>query len=200
MRSSKHSSNRRSIPGILLAGGLVIAATGATMGGGVTALFTDTVPVAANAFTTGTVDLTTSPTSAVVTFSNMAPGDSDTDLITVTNSGSLALRYAVTATATDTDSKALKDQLVLTIREDDVDGGCDDFDGDSLYTGDLDSSAGVLIGDVTAGAQAGDRALAASTSEDLCIRVELPTNTGNAFQDATTTATFTFNAEQTTNN
>jgi hypothetical protein len=30
--------------------------------------------------------------------------------------------------------------------------------------------------------------------------VNLPTSTGNAFQNATTTATFTFDAEQTANN
>ena len=39
----------------------------------VLALFTDTASVGSNTFTTGTVDISTSPASAVVTFSAMAP-------------------------------------------------------------------------------------------------------------------------------
>jgi hypothetical protein len=42
--------------------------------------------------------------------------------------------------------------------------------------------------------------LAASGSENLCFRVVLPLATGNAFQDAATSAIFTFDAEQTENN
>jgi hypothetical protein len=60
-------------------------------------------------------------------------------------------------------------------------------------------SAGA-VGDASQGSQAGDRSLDAATSEILCFRVSLPSSTGNAFQGATTTATFTFSAEQTANN
>jgi hypothetical protein len=42
--------------------------------------------------------------------------------------------------------------------------------------------------------------MAVNTSETLCFRVNLPLATGNGFQSATTTATFTFDAEQTANN
>ena len=77
---------------------------------------------------------------------------------------------------------------------------CDNFDGTQLYSGDLDSTAGKLVGDNTQGAQAGDRALAASGSETLCFRASLASSTGNAYQGATTTATFTFDSEQTANN
>jgi len=48
--------------------------------------------------------------------------------------------------------------------------------------------------------QAGDRTLAASASEILCFNVSLPSGTGNAYQGLTSTATFAFQAEQTTNN
>jgi hypothetical protein len=37
-------------------------------------------------------------------------------------------------------------------------------------------------------------------AETLCFKVELPLATGNLFQTAATTATFTFDAEQTKNN
>ena len=163
------------------------------------AVFTDSETVDSNTFSTGTVDISTNPTTALVTYNNMAPGDSTTQSLVVTNDGSLELRYAISSSATDPDSKGLKDQLVLTIKEEGTD--CATFDGTQLYTGDLDSTDGKLVGDSATGFQAGDRTLAASpTNETLCFRVELPSSTGDAYQDATTTATFTFDAEQTVNN
>ena len=167
------------------------------------AVFTDSAAVDGNTFTTGTVDISTAPTTALVTFSDMAPGDTVTNSLVATNAGSLQLRYAITSSATNTDAKGLKDQLVLTIKTIDVTTPgtpCDNFDGTQLYTGDLDSTAGALVGSNAQGAQAGDRTLNATASETLCFRVDLPLATGNAFQNATTTATFTFDAEQTANN
>jgi spore coat-associated protein N len=185
------------VPAAVL-GSLVIA--GSLLGSGASAFFTDTASVGANTFTDGTVDLTTSPTTAAISYSNMAPGDVVTNPVTVANAGTLSMRYALSSTATNTDAKGLKDQLTLAIKTEDSGGGCAAFTGTSLYSGDLDSTAGKLIGDNTAGAQAGDRTLAAGTNEVLCVRATLPSGTGNAFQGATTTATFTFDAEQTKNN
>lgn len=167
------------------------------------AVFSDTQAVDANTFSTGTIDLATSPTSALVTYANMAPGDSDTDSIVVSNNGTLGLRYAISGIATNADAKGLKDQLTLVIKTIDVTtplSPCDNFDGTQLYSGDSDSTAGLLVGDSTAGAQTGDRTLAASGSETLCFRVELPSASGNDYQNASTTATFTFDAEQSVNN
>jgi hypothetical protein len=101
----------------------------------------------------------------------------------------------VTSSSTNTDGKGLNAQLTVTIKT--LGTSCAAFDGTSLYSGAL-SAAG--IGDVTAGAQAGDRTLAAASSETLCFRATLPGATGNAYQGATTTATFTFESEQTANN
>ena len=65
----------------------------------------------------------------------------------------------------------------------------------------LGSIAGTnIFGDPTQGAQSGDRTLNAGASEVLCIQVSLPSSSGNTYQGITTTATFTFNAEQTANN
>jgi len=168
------------------------------------ARFTDQQAVGANAFTSTTVNLTTTPTSALLTLSGMLPSDSVTNSLVVTNAaGSVALRYAISATATNTDSKGLKDQLTLVIKTVDVTTPgtpCDNFDGTQLYSGDLDSTAGKLVGDSTQGAQAGDRSLAVGASETLCFRVSLSSYTTNAHRAATTTATFTFGAEQTGNN
>ncbi len=170
---------------------------------GTMALFTDQAQVGANTFATGDVDISTTPSTALVSFSNMAPGDTITDDLVLNNTSSLATRYSISASADNTDTKGLKDQLVLTIKTVDVTtpaSPCDNFDGTELYTGDVDSSAGKLVGDSTAGNHTGDRALVANTGETLCFRVNLPTATGNAFQNASTTATFTFDAEQTVNN
>ena len=190
---------------------VLVALVGVAANSGTLAVFSDAAPSNNNTFTTGTLDLKLSDNnetdldsvSTSVTFTAMAPGDTVTDRIVPKNTGSLALRYAISASATNADSKGLKDQLVLTIKTIDVTTPgipCDNFDGTQLYTGDTDSTAGKLVGDNTQGAQAGDRILAAAASETLCFRVNLPLNTGNTFQNATTTVTFTFDAEQTANN
>jgi len=173
---------------------LVILALGIMITGAL-GLFTDQESVGSNSFSTGTLDLSANPASALVTFSNMAPGDSVTGQLTLTNSGTLQLRYAMTTSATNDDAKNLRDQLQLTIKTLGTD--CNTFDGIQLYTGTLASG---VIGDAAQGAQAGDRTLAAQGSESLCFRVQLPLSTGNSFQNAATTATFTFQAEQTANN
>ena len=184
---------------LLLAAGLLagLASVGS-------ALFTSTATVDANTFTTGTIILNTNPTTALVTFSNMAPGDQVTAPITVTNNGTLQLRYAVTSVATNTDSKNLRDQLVLTVKSGVTDCSNSGFgsSGTQLYSGVLgsDSPGTKIIGDPAQGEQAGDRTLNASSSETLCFNVTLPSSTGNSYQNATTTATFTFSAEQTANN
>jgi hypothetical protein len=153
--------------------------------------------------TAATVQLSVNPTSAVVSYSGMQPGGSVTNSAVVTNSGNAALRYAISSSATNADAKALKDQLALTIKSIDVTTPatpCDNFDGTQLYTGDLDSTAGRLVGDSTQGSQAGDRTLTAAASETLCFRATLPLATSSVYQGATTTATFTFASEQTANN
>lgn len=171
---------------------------------GALALFTDQENVGGNLFTSSKIDITTTPTSAAVTLSDMLPGDSVTDDIVVANgAGGAALRYAISSTATNADTKALKDALVLTIKTVDVttpSTPCDNFDGTQLYTGDLDSGVGgKLVGDNTAGAQSGDRALGVAGTETLCFKVSLPA-AATGPMSASTTATFTFDAEQTANN
>ena len=167
------------------------------------AVFTDQETIDANVFGTGDIDLTTAPTTALVTFANMAPGDSVTDDVVVANAGSMALRYAISSSATNADALGLKDALTLTIKTIDVTTPgtpCDDFDGTQLYTGDLDDGAsGLLVGDPAQGADPDDRAIATGNNETLCFFVELPIGATGP-QGASTTATFTFDAEQTVNN
>lgn len=185
----------------LMATVAVLAAFAAVLSLTVLALFTDTASVGSNTFSTGTVDISTSPASALVTFSDMAPGDQVVNPITVSNAGSLELRYAVTSTTTE---DTLAAQLDLTIKSGVTTCTIAGFDTDGTVVyaaGDLGSTTGVnVIGDPTQGSQAGDRTLAASGSEVLCFKVSLPSSTDNTFQGLTTTATLAFQAEQTKNN
>lgn len=164
-----------------------------------TALFTATTSVDGNTFTSGTIDISSAPVSALVSVSAMVPGDQDTAALTVTNSGSLDLRYAVESTTTEDVLAAL---LVLTVKTGVT--VCDDANwaatGTTLYSGPLGSVAGVgVIGAPAAGADAGDRVLAPGLDDDLCVNVTLPlASTGG--EGLTTTATLEFLAEQTANN
>jgi hypothetical protein len=189
---------RRTLYLLLLAGGIAAAGSSpATL-----ALFTASTSVAANVFSTGTVILSAAPASAVVTYTTMAPGDSSTASLVLSSSGSMALRYAISGGATNADSKALRAQLLVTIRTIDVTTPgtpCDNFDGTQLYSGNLSTTA-ALVGDPATGSQTGDRTLSAGASETLCFRGSLPSAAPDSVQAATTTATFTFDAEQTANN
>lgn len=185
---------------LILGAALTVATIG--VGAASLALFTSTANVPANTFTAGTVVISTNPVTALVTIAAMAPGDAVTAPITVSNTGTLDLRYAISSVATNADAKGLKDQLVLTIKSGvaTCTNAAYAATGTIEYTGDLDSTTGKLVGDAASGSDPGDRLLAASTGEVLCFHVSLPLATGDAFQAATTTATFTFDAEQTKNN
>jgi predicted ribosomally synthesized peptide with SipW-like signal peptide len=180
---------------------LVTGVVAASLGVASNAIWTDSQDVDANVFTTGTLDISTNPTTAVVEYSDMAPGDSTGgQSLTVTNAGSLDLRYAVTMTADDTDGKGLYAELDLTITEEGTD--CTTFDGNVLYgPASPFLLTGNLIGDPTQGDDTGDRTLTtASPSEVLCFKVDLPIGAPDSVQGASTTAVFTFEAEQTDNN
>jgi hypothetical protein len=155
-------------------------------------------------FATGTIDLDATKIAALsLSVPAIMPGDTITDDVVVDNVGSAELRYAMTTSSTNADVLDLRDVLTLTVKGTDVSSPetpCDNFDGSTLVmTTALGPSSGGF-GNAAAGAQAGDRALAAGAQETLCFRVSLPLATGAAYEGATTTTTFTFDAEQTANN
>jgi hypothetical protein len=177
------------------------AAAGITSLG--SALFTDSQAVTANTFTAGTVEISTNPTTALVTFSNMAPGDSVTAPITVSNgSSTLDLRYAISSVTTE---DVLAAELELTVYSGVTALNCAARTlgaGTVLYgPAIIGSVAGTnVIGNPAAGNQGGERTLlAADADEILCFDVALPLGT-TVGQGVTSTATFTFAAEQTKNN
>ena len=179
------------------------------MGLGGLSLFTATTDNDDNAFTSGSVYISTSPDSAFLTMSNMAPGDSVTAPLTVSNTvsiagtpvpGTLELRYAVTSTTTE---DILAGQLQLTIKSGVTTCTNAGFgaSGTVLYGPGVlgTTSATKVIGDPATGFDLGDRTLAAGANEVLCFKVDLLSDAEGP-EDASTTATFTFDAEQTKNN
>jgi predicted ribosomally synthesized peptide with SipW-like signal peptide len=167
------------------------------------ALFTDTETVDAT-FSTGSIDLDAAKIDALVlTTSAMMPGDSITDDVVVENDGTAQLRYAMTTASTNADGLLLRDVLTLTVREIDATlpgTPCDNFDGTVVLAATVLGASTAGFGNPTAGPHAGDRVLNAASNETLCFRVALPSGTSAAYQGASTTTTFSFNAEQTANN
>ena len=184
-------------------GGIVVTVLGAYLSTGATAFFTANGVIGTNTFTAGSLDIALTPegpAATAISYANMVPGDSVTQPVTISNVGSVNFRYSMTSVATNPDGRALKDQLVFTVKTADAGGGCSSFTGTTVYTGDLDSTTGKIIGDPATGAQPGDRTINSPLAETLCFRGTLPTTAGNIYQSATTTATFTFDAEQVANN
>lgn len=191
----------------LIATTTILIALGVLVTLSVLAVFTDSDDVATNDFATGSLSLTTSPTSTIwAAVSGAVPGTKATGTLDVNNAGSLDLRYAVSGANTDaTLSAAMNLRIGLQA------GGSCDFpyhnddgtttalsDDTELFAGALDTAA--LIGDPTQGADTGDRALTAATGETLCFAVVLPDTAGTATEGLSNSTTFTFDSEQTVNN
>jgi hypothetical protein len=179
--------------------GLSVIALGSLSTG---AFFTDQTSVDSADITTGSVKINTNP-NATLDFAatNMAPGDSAYKRLQVLNNGSLAMRYSADGSAT----AALGGQLEVTVymlptagtacTAGTVSGLTPLFDPAPLGAGPTQ-----LFGDPATGQDSGDQVLSAGAQDGLCVVATLPTGTGNAFQNTTTTLSFHFDAEQTANN
>jgi hypothetical protein len=169
----------------------------------VSAIYTDTASIPTNTFTIGTLDISSSPTTAVITSSGLSPGSSTTAALVVTNAGTLALRYSIRST---TDENVLAAELDLTIKTGVsacTNGGFSST-GTVIYgPGDFGNTTGlVLVGNTTPGQQSDERTLpgGSNASETLCLQVTLPSSATVAVQGITSTATIALIAEQTANN
>ena len=182
----RRTNRRRVLLAIVL--GSSLAAVGA--GAMTLAQFTDS-DTSTGSWSTGTIILGVSPAPAF-TVARMMPGASGSQTLVVDNTGTGDARYSVSTSATNLDTLGLANQMTLTIKA----GACPGA-GTALYTGPL---GGAAFGDSTQGFQSGDRNVAAGTTDTLCFAWDFPLSSGNAFQGATTTATFTFASEQTANN
>ncbi len=175
---------------------LSLGSLSALVWAGTFATFTDS-GTAESTFTAGSVDLLVGGEAddayafTAIEMSNMKPGDVKYAPLSIANNGTLGFTYTMSTAATNADSKALRDQLTLGIKKVVNAAACDS--AGVGYAASLDTMT--ASGALSAGAIA-SRSLAAGTSEVACFRVELPSGSGDTFQGATTTATFTFNATQ----
>jgi hypothetical protein len=191
----KDRRSRRRLLALLIAGTALISVTGAFTS---LALFTSQEQVGGISFTSGTIVIGVNPGSALLTATAMMPGDTVNGTEIVSNAGTAQLRYAISGIATNTDTKGLASQITIAVRT--LGTSCAAWDGTQLFSGVVGYTATNMVGNPTQGAQSGDRTLNAGVNETLCFRATLPLATGNAYQGATTTMTFTFDAEQTANN
>jgi hypothetical protein len=181
--------------------GLSVIALGSLSTG---AFFTDQTSVDSADITTGSVKINTNPTTAATldfAATNMAPGDSAYKKLQVLNDGSLALRYSADGSA----SAALGGQLEVTVYMLPTAATACTAGSVAALTplfapAPLGTGPTQLFGNPATGADTGDQVLSAGSQDGLCIVATLPTTTGNAFQDTTTTLSFHFDAEQTANN
>lgn len=194
---STFSAHRRVVAGLsvlaLATAGLTVVATNA--------LFTSSSTVAAGAFGTGTVVLTATPSTSTLTFANMAPGDRAYGPITVANGGTEDLRYAMTGGSF---VGTLAPVLTLEVHTVALAANCNEAGWAATTAivpavGPAAFNTAVVFGSTAAGSQAGDRPLLSGTNEVLCARALLPIGTTSQALTSST-ATFTFTAEQTLNN
>lgn len=177
----------------------LIAASGLLLGAvwtGTSATFTN-APTASSTFTSGVIDLELADEADDVyaftslDFSAMKPGDVRYAPLKIENptaTDALGLSYTMSTSATNADTKDLRSQLLLGIKLI-PSATCDS----TTYAASSDvlSAQGVITSAAIA-----SRTLAAGASEYACFQVTLPSGVGNAYQGASTTATFTFSATQ----
>jgi len=181
----RRQRRRRGLIALLLGLSLLTLGTGAFS----LAVFTSTDAASAE-FTTGTIILEASP-ATLFQVDGILPGDSGSATLTVANDGTGDLRYAMTSSSTGGPT-GLAGELDLTIQV----GACPSA-GATLYAGSLNGAA---FGLPAQGPDTDDQEIVSGGSQDLCFSWDLPLSTDTAFQDSTTTTTFTFEAEQVANN
>jgi hypothetical protein len=190
---------------ITVAAAAVLAVVGVSHGGALSsaARMTDTRSTTPATVASGSIALSLTNGASAGTWLGavtLAPGASSYAGLTITNTGTVPLRYAATATSTSALSAALKINVVA------LPTGTTTCSAATYLTGTLASAADTafgatpevaLIGSTAAGAQAGDRTLAASGAERLCLKVTFPAGRGLGAGARGTVAatTFSFIAE-----
>jgi hypothetical protein len=159
--------------------------------------FSDTTDNQSNQWTAGSVVLVDDDLAAAMfTVSNMAPTDSQTECITVTYQGSLDASVKLYGALTAGDG--LDDYLNLTIERGSggTFGDCTGFSStETVYTGTLD---GFTTAHTNFATGAGTWApTGGAPDDDMTYRFTVTLQDDNAAQGLTTTATFTWEAQNT---
>ena len=155
------------------------------------AIFTDS-DASNGSWTSGTIILNVTPATSF-NVNNMMPGDSGNQTLTVSNTGTGALRYAMT-------SHGRQHRRQGPPRPAEPHGPGRHLRGARAPRCTPARSTAPRSATPAQGANAGDRNVASGGSDSLCFSWSFPLSSDNSYQNAATTATFTFAAEQTANN
>lgn len=154
------------------------------------ALFTSTQTSTGNVFHAGTLRLDLTPTASTwFNVVDMAPGDSTSmTALTITNGGSLEMRYSITTGTTTSQTSGDPGYLPGAMLVHLISGTCG---------GGTEFTSGTLAAFRYTNTLAGG---ASEHGGPICLKVELPSTAGNAYQDKSTGVTITFYGEQTAHN
>jgi hypothetical protein len=157
------------------------------------AIFTDNDDAGRSGIITGSIDIEAGEDAAfTLPPGNLAPGDEVYSPVTVTNAGSLALVYGVQYQATSPDEAALAGALALDLFAVPAASCTEAGLADATPIGSTGSGlAGTFTDIVTE-----QRPLIAAGSEELCVRVSLPLELGNQYQNSQADLSLRFNAVQ----
>jgi hypothetical protein len=164
---------------------VVLAAVGITVGSG--ANFTASAANPGNVFTTGTLVIANSSSSALFNATGLKPGDVKTSTVDISNTGSLAGDFVV-KTANATGSSTLLGQIDLTVAD------CGVWTGGTApscaspttkYSGKVNGLTSAALGNYAGGAQ-----------HRYVFTATLPSSTNDTFQGLTAGVDFTWSATQ----
>jgi hypothetical protein len=164
---------------------VVLAAVGITVGSG--ANFTASAANPGNVFTTGTLLIGNSSSSALLNLTGMKPGDTQSSTVDITNTGSLDGDF-VLKTANATGSAALLGQMDLTV----LDCGAWTVSAPSCSTG----TTTVYNGKVSSLTNSSLGNYAGGIKHRYKFTATLPSSTDNTFQGLTAGVDFSWSATQ----
>jgi spore coat-associated protein N len=164
---------------------VVLAAVGITVGSG--ANFTASAANPGNVFTTGTLLIGDSSSSALLNATGLKPGDSSSATVDITNTGSLDGDFAL-KTANAGGYTALLGQLDISV----VDCGAWTSTAPSCTTG----TTSVYSGKVNALTNASLGSFAGGIKHRYKFTATLPSSTDDTFQGRTAQVDFTWSATQ----
>ena len=164
---------------------VILAAVGITVGSG--ANFTASAANPGNAFSTGTLVIANSPSTALLSVTGMKPGDSPSSTVDITNTGSLAGDF-VLKTANTTGYAALLAQMDLVVLDCGAwtvsAPGCSSGTT-TVYTGKVSGLTSASLGNYAGGIK-----------HRYKFTATLPGSTDDTFQGRTASVDFAWSATQ----
>lgn len=156
---------------LLIISGLLLIVAGATY-----AAWTDQVTIGSNNFSTGSISISASPTSALFNATNIFPGWHETQSLVLTNDGTAPLTYLFSTTKSGS-STSLWDSGNLLLKVGTTSGAGDLYDGD-----------------IKAANFSVSRPLAIGANETLFITVTLASETPASMENKSAGVNFIFSA------